>query len=270
MLKETTYDTTRTNIENRSRAGVERQQNRLEVSRNKVAETAARNEFIGRVEKAAKHHPEIDHQVFKDIIAAYDAEKAAYEIEEKKIKETSEKLYQGIDQGKLRAQFMKNIHKRLEHHKGAGTAALHAIAEESAPESIFTPLVRMFYNTDKGGLQIGGAAGAAVAGGLAYYFTSSSGASSLLTYGITAAVALLGAYAGSQAFGGKDTTPTPNFKTPASAQGHAKTPEVALGTIPDLNLNIPDVCHLPGNKEDTNGYTPNTGPMVLTKNDIQV
>ncbi|MBY0407355.1 MAG: hypothetical protein K2Q01_06650, partial [Rickettsiales bacterium] len=42
------------------------------------AEIAARSAFIEAAEKASARHPEIPEQVFRDIIAAYDAERSGF------------------------------------------------------------------------------------------------------------------------------------------------------------------------------------------------
>ena len=230
-------------------------------------EKHAHETFINRVELASKHHPEIKQEVFRDVIKAYEAEHDNFCKKEKEIREKGEPdVLARLDMQKLRNDFMAKVQKRLEHHGPAATEALHALHQENQPESMFTPLVRMFYNTDRGGMQWGGTLGAFLAGGMAYLLGSSSGSSSLLITGLTAAVALVGAYAGSQMLPGKETTPTPNFRTPAPTKEPAKAQEATVPEteneksqateMPIVPTPIKGVSNIPMNDVNTTGYTP--------------
>ncbi len=243
------------------RKNQEKQANRREAR----AELAAHAEFIHNVEMAAAHHPEIDKQVFFDIITAYETSKEAFDKREAVIKEKA------VNKGDYAAQMedarrdvLTSIHKQIDHHPDA-TAAMNAIAHENQPKSMFTPLVRMFHNTDEGGLKFGALAGAGVIGGLAYYMTSSAGSGGLLTWGVTAAATLIGAYMGGQIMPNKSTIEIPNLKGP-NPRGPVKTPEVTVAS-PGLDINRNTIPPMPGvtqaaeKPQGTQGFTPDTAPV---------
>lgn len=210
-----------------SRERVRQQEADRAEMRDLRAEQQARERFITLVERASARHPEIDQQVFRDVIAAYEAERESYVQAQKQARRDAPNAgYLRSDLSQARSRTLENIRGRIAHHGAAGREALHAIAQENQPESAFTPVARMLYNTDRGGLQIGGLGGAAALGGLAYFMASSSGAGGLLTWVLTAGAALLGAYAGSSAFPGADTLNAPNFRSPAPARGPAPAQQI--------------------------------------------
>ncbi len=236
------------------------------------AEHAAREKFIGYAETASARHPEIDQQVFKDIIAAYDAEREDFRARVQDIQANApSKGYLRVDMQQARNDIVRNIHKRIDHHGGAATIAMNAISAEKQPESVFTPIVRMFYNSDKGGLQVGGLGGAAALGGLAYYIGESSGMGTIMKWALTLGSTMLGAYAGGKAFPGTDTLKVPNFRGPAIApKGPVKTPELDLGSpaqeqlqastlnIPDMKLSKTEIVHTPLKGTELQGFSPDS------------
>lgn len=237
------------------------------------AEQYARQQFIAFAEKASAHHPEIPQQVFRDIITAYDLERAEFAKAENKTAPE--------DMAELRRETLAKIKARLSEHGDLTTKAMHAISTEKQPESMFTPLVRLFYNTDKGGLQLGGIGGAAALGGIGYFLTSSSGAGSWLTWGVTAATTLLGAYVGSQAFPSKSTVNTPNFRTPyLKPDGPERSPEITPDSpepeqkttkaMPDVKLPDTGIRPAPDVTAKTNGYIPDTKSLPQPEKTLEV
>lgn len=234
-----------------------------EADSERRSEYAAHQEFIHRVEMASAHNPDINQQTFRDLIAAYEAEQKEFARKEAELRrDPPDSYYLQRDLTELRRETMQKIKDRLADNPDA-EAALHAVAKENQPESVFTPLVRMFYNTDYGGLQLGSLGGAGILGGLAYYFTDNSGAGSLITWGATIAATLVGSYIGSQVYPSKPTVPIPDFKSPAP--GQSRSPEVtppAPSVALNLGTTLPGVTRAPEKPEGPNGYTPEPSPTT--------
>lgn len=186
-----------------------------------------RDAFITRVEKAAARNTQIDLQVFKDIIAAYDAE---YLELAKKVEEGKNNPAAAAEAREMKLNLQQRVSRRIEHHGPAAQQAMNAIAQEQQPETFFTPIVRMFYDTDRGGVQFGSILGA-LGGGIAGYFGGNAvGLSGLLKWGLVALGTAVGTYAGSRLLPGEDTLNAPNLRTPMPqrpAPGHVRAP--ALG-----------------------------------------
>lgn len=254
-------DRTTTNGRRPYRDRVERvkKEDRAQYNAGAKAELDARAKFIAAAELASAHHPQIPQQVFRDIIAAYDAEGEAFHEKElearKKAMAEGNKGYYNAGMMDARKDLLANVRKRIEHHPD-GVTAMQAISTEKQPESIFTPLVRLFYNSDKGGLQAGGLGGAAILGGAAYYLTKSAGTSSWLTIGGTVLATALGAYIGNKVVPSSPSITLPDFKTPAPVFARTRTPEIKPAG-PDLTTKLDAI---PGLK-DTN---PDIKPAKLT------
>lgn len=197
---------------------------REEQRRDKLNEHAAyeaRENFIAMVEKAAGRHPEIDKKVFVDILKAYDEEYAEYKRLVDEIRSNAPTRTNAENQiRQMNANLVGNVMQRVQHHGQAAVDAMKAIREEKQPESFFTPVIRQVYNSDRGGVQFGGVAGAVVMGGLGYYLAGSSGASGLLKWGLTLGATALGAVIGNQVLPSE-----PSFK-PANLRGELKKPDL--------------------------------------------
>lgn len=239
----------------------------------------AHENLIENAQNAAKHHPEIDQQVFRDLIAAYEAETPAMRKRQEEILNNHDpKTLELLDLEEARRDFIEKVRARMEPKHGLATdAAMHAIAEERQPESIFTPLARVFYNTDRGGPQWGALLTASLGGGMAYFLSSSADSSPLMTLGITALATLVTAYAGNQIFPGKETTPTPNFRVPAPEKAktiskEADAPETAVSekketAMPVARAPIEGVKEAPLKTEPSAPYTP---PPASTTPEIKL
>jgi hypothetical protein len=267
---------------------------------NKAARAAhdTREQFISSAEKAAAHNPHIDQQVFRDIIAAYDAERPAFREQINTARRESPTVgHFNVSKRHAREETLEAIHKRVDHNGSAGTAAMHAIAAEQAPESFFTPIVRMFHNSDRGGVQFGAIGGAAAMGGLAYYMAQSSGAGSILSWVVTGAATLLGAYVGGNVLPNKPTVTIPNFRTPPVAgKGPVKSPskaaepekapeptiqadaakapdasiQASTGKMPDVRITGTDIKHTELTGRESSGFTASSGPAKPTDKSLQV
>jgi hypothetical protein len=227
---------------------------------NEVADHNTREHFIDAAQKAALHNPQIDQQIFRDIIAAYDADGDQYrnELDAARREAPDGRYYQQAAM-QARQGLMARVRERISHHGAAGQAAMGAIYSEMQPESIFTPVVRQFYNSDNGGLQIGGTLGAAALGGLAFYLTK--GSSWLITGAATLVAGVLGAYVGNKIAGVPSTPPNlPNFRAPAPPTP-ARSPVVGSGMPTVTVSNQIQPAPLTGN--ETREFSATPTPVVV-------
>ena len=94
-----------------------------------------------------------------------------------------------------------------------GKAAITAVQEELRPKSLTEDAIKLFWNTDKGGPQLGAMAGAGILGFLGYKLTQ--GAGWLMNILGTIAMAGLGIFLGDKFFGKKDENANlPDFHHP--------------------------------------------------------
>ncbi|NBO19624.1 MAG: hypothetical protein EBV03_10465, partial [Proteobacteria bacterium] len=162
----------------------------------------AREQFITYVEKAAARNKHIDLQVYRDIIAAYDAEYTQYIALVEAGKKDPEMAAQAQE---ARNTMVSRVNKRIEKHGAMGEEAMRTIANEKQPESFFTPIVRQVYDSDKGGLQVGGILGALLGGAGAYFAGGQFGLGTLFKLGLTAGGVALGTYLGNKVLPSEDT-----------------------------------------------------------------
>ena len=239
------------------------------------AEAAARKGFVANVELAAAHNPDIDQKIFREILSVYFDERDNFCKKEDEIRRNApDAAYLALDLREARMEMQQKIRDRIAPHGFDGTAALSAIAQENRPESMFTPLIRMFHNSDRGGIQLGALGGSAALGGIAYYMTTSSGSGSILTWAATTAATLVGAYIGNKAFPSASTIDVPNFKD-IKPKAPEKTVQRSLDS-PGHNLELladtsmPGVKQAPEKKRKSNGFTPEGGPASLPVNTTQI
>jgi hypothetical protein len=193
----------------------------------------AREEFIKITEEAAAKNPEIDQQVFIDILNAYDAEFNTLRDQSLAIHRDSPNRGTSLMRhSRLYSDVVDSVEQRIAHHGEAGKAAMKAISAEKQPESIFTSAIKLVYNSERGGVQIGGMIGAGLAGAASYMITGNAGMGGLMQMGATAAVALIGAYAGTQLM------PQARTHEPVKLRDKLRTP--SLARTRDLAANAPD------------------------------
>jgi hypothetical protein len=238
-----------------------------------------RAQYIEAAEKASQRHPEIPQQVFIDLIAAYDAERDAYaaRLRDLRARNLSQAEYQ-VEFGRAVNDSQAAVRQRITQHGAMADAALHAIAEQSAPESFFTPAVRMVYNSDRGGIQVGGAVGAAAGGGLGYYLTRGS-SWFVKAIGIVGGT-LAGAFAGSSFFPGKANAERPNFKTAMPARNPNATPTPPASKLDpkpepytpgsSLQVNANGIEPAPLRGTEAGGFYPEGGPSIRQSGEVKV
>lgn len=201
-----------------------------------------REEFIDSVERAATKNPQIDKSVFVSILDAYDAEFADLRQGVAHINATApNRTTANIQAGKLKGGFLERVKQRVSHHGSDANEAMIEIAKENRPQTIFTPLIKTVYNSDKGGLQTGGAIGAAAATGLGYYIAGASGMGGIMKVAITGVIGLAGAFISNKLLP-QESTHMPvelrsAMKTPTIAKSLSKEP--APATAPLLKKTAP-------------------------------
>ena len=186
-----------------------------------------RQKFADAVEKAQARHPEIAPEIFHDIRHAYGKKSGS----------------------NLQGDYDRIYHETLKKYPEQGEQALQALGYELHGEGMLTKGIKMFYNSDKGGLQIGGIIGALL-GFKAFMSMTAGGAGGWvglvgLAFGIG-----LGAYGGNLLVDTvknavRPKAPPAGDKAPAAERTAPVRPKEPYYDAPSEGLSLRDTGTLP-------------------------
>src|SRR4051812_30527373 len=153
---------------------------RLKERQQSAVAAGGEQRFDAAAQKAAAHNPEIDPRIFQDIANAYRAESASFQRDMASVNQrTPAGLNPAVTEKRMavtqvRQQHYKHIHDQIISRYGQqGEAAWQAMGKELNPPGILENVVKSVYDSDKGGLRIGGLLGAGA--GLLMGITAFSG-----------------------------------------------------------------------------------------------
>lgn len=173
-----------------------------------------RDRFISGVEEAAARNPHINESVFRGIVEEYDRIQEQYrnDVIEARRSTLSNQHYRS-DVSALQRRYYHAVRDRVRDRFGDdGMVAWNMVGRQLQPQSIFTPIVRMFYNSDNGGAQIGGMFGGAAGAGIGYYL--SRGSNWMINGLATIVGGIVGAFLGNRLDGRGEELVRPDFHTP--------------------------------------------------------
>gem|GEM_PF-5589360 len=215
--------------------GIDPSDPRLEATReaarlremNKMKEYSERYKlaFIRKVEEVAAANPDIRPEVFGAIVDEYmkqGPQRDADMLRAYKENPTPALIKQDLE--RTRAEYGQKLQDKIYKEYGdEGMKAMQQISREMQPKSIFSGIVKHFFNSEKGGIQWGAAGGAAVGGIIGYLIGGKAGGfmsilAPLIGAGITSY------FAGRFIDKDKQATPTPRPDFLSKHRGKEKEP----------------------------------------------
>lgn len=135
-----------------------------EIAKMKAYNEQYKQRFISLVEDVASRNPEIKPEVFQAIVDEYMKQAPMRERDMlRAYKENPTPAMVQADLQRIKEKYGQQLQDKIYKDYGdAGLKAMQEISREMQPKSIFSGIVKHFYNSDKGGLQIGATAGAGI------------------------------------------------------------------------------------------------------------
>jgi len=213
----------------------------------------AENSFISAAERASARNPQIRQEVFRGVTEIYhqtmpQIRQRAIEIQGSGLPPQQRQMMMQQLQQEGQALIVQRVDERF---GPEGRSAMAAITEEAKSSGGFlNRIVKMFWDSDKGGPQIGRIIGtvAGVLGG--GFLANSMGWGTMGTIVASLVGASLAGFLGSNLVDPKTSSlATPNFRGPAPALGRGPAPAAGVGA-PGVGPAAPVITV---NREDNNG-----------------
>lgn len=198
-----------------------------------------RSNFIRKVEETAARNPNINPKVFEAIVDEYMAQQPGREADMlKAYKENPTPAHVKADIGLMHQKYNEKMRDKIYKDFGdEGLKGLEEVGRAMQPQSIFSPIIKMFYNSDKGGMQWGTTGGAIL--GLLLGSRMGGGEGGIMSFIVPVVAAVAMGFLGNRLFDSKpETVVTHDFHTKHKVKGVARGQTREVSTTNDMSTTV--------------------------------